>query len=206
MTSHESWRRQLLSPAFALALGTLAVAPLAAVAQGPGTENGLWTYLGGDAWHTRYTPADEITAQNFDELTLLWQFNASSFGPSTPRATPTYTGDKLITVTGERRHVIALDPHTGELLWSFTEPNTHRYEYSMRKGYGKGVAYANVPGRGEVPVLPNMWFSTELQVTTPVPEWNGQRVRMALEEEAEVRPDGVMQWTLRRQTELHLVR
>jgi Metallopeptidase family M24 len=63
-----------------------------------------------------------------------------------------------------------------------------------------------VPGRGDVPVLPNMWFSTELQVTTPVPEWKNQRVRMALEEEAEVRPDGVMQWTLRRQTELHLVR
>ena len=62
-----------------------------------------------------------------------------------------------------------------------------------------------VPGRGDVPVLPNMWFSTELQVTTPVPEWKGQKVRMALEEEAEVRPDGVMQWTLRRQTELHLV-
>jgi len=63
-----------------------------------------------------------------------------------------------------------------------------------------------VPGRGDVPVLPNMWFSTELQVTSAVPEWNGQKVRMALEEEAEVRPDGVMQWTLRRQTELHLVR
>jgi Xaa-Pro aminopeptidase len=63
-----------------------------------------------------------------------------------------------------------------------------------------------VPGRGDVPVLPNMWFSTELQVTTPVPEWNGQPVRMALEEEAEVRADGVMQWVLRRQTELHLVR
>jgi len=63
-----------------------------------------------------------------------------------------------------------------------------------------------VPGRGDVPVLPNMWFSTEMQVTTPVPEWNGQKVRMAVEEEAEVRPDGVMAWVLRRQTELHLVR
>jgi glucose dehydrogenase len=124
----------------------LALAPLTAAAQGPGVENGLWTYLGGDAWHTRYTPADEITAENFEELTMLWRFNAASFGPSTPRATPSYVGDKLITVTGDRRHVIALDPTTGELKWSFTEPNTHRYEYSMRKGYGKGVAYANVPG------------------------------------------------------------
>lgn len=63
-----------------------------------------------------------------------------------------------------------------------------------------------VPGRGDVPVLNNMWFSTELQVTTPVPEWDGQQVRMALEEEAEVTEEGEMRWVLRRQTELHLVR
>jgi hypothetical protein len=63
-----------------------------------------------------------------------------------------------------------------------------------------------VPGRGDVPVLANMWFSTELQVTSPVKEWDGQRVRMALEEEAEVTPSGEMRWVLRRQTELHLVR
>jgi Xaa-Pro aminopeptidase len=63
-----------------------------------------------------------------------------------------------------------------------------------------------VPGRGDVPVIANTWFSTELQVTTPVPEWDGQKVRMALEEDAEMTPDGVMRWMLRRQTELHLVR
>ena len=63
-----------------------------------------------------------------------------------------------------------------------------------------------VPGRGDVPVLANMWYSTELQVTTPVAEWNGQAVRMALEEEAEITPAGEMRWVLRRQTELHLVR
>jgi hypothetical protein len=62
-----------------------------------------------------------------------------------------------------------------------------------------------VPGRGDVPVLANMWFSTELQVTTPVPEWGDQPVRMALEEEAEVAPDGSRHWSLRRQTELHLI-
>ena len=62
-----------------------------------------------------------------------------------------------------------------------------------------------VPGRGDVPVLANMWFSTELQVTTPVPEWDGQRVRMMMEEEAEVTPSGDRRWSLRRQTELHLI-
>ena len=63
-----------------------------------------------------------------------------------------------------------------------------------------------VPGRGDPLVIPSMWFSTELQVTTPVPEWDGQPVRMAQEEEAEVTADGEMRWSLRRQTELHLVR
>ncbi len=63
-----------------------------------------------------------------------------------------------------------------------------------------------VPGRGDPPVIPGMWFSTELQVTTPVPEWDGQQVRMAQEEEAEVTLDGEIRWMLRRQTELHLVR
>ncbi|MFQ5742489.1 MAG: M24 family metallopeptidase [Acidobacteriota bacterium] len=62
-----------------------------------------------------------------------------------------------------------------------------------------------VPGRGDVPVLANMWFSTEMQVTMPVPEWDEQPVRMMVEEEAEVTPEGEMRWMLRRQTELHLI-
>src|SRR4030095_15097676 len=40
-----------------------------------------------------------------------------------------------------------------------------------------------VPGRGDHKVIPNMWFSIELQATTPVAEWNGQPVRMAQEED-----------------------
>ena len=63
-----------------------------------------------------------------------------------------------------------------------------------------------VPGRGDPYVIPSMWFSTELQVTTPVAEWDGQPVRMAQEEEAEITADGEIRWMLRRQTELHLVR
>ena len=63
-----------------------------------------------------------------------------------------------------------------------------------------------VPGRGEVPLRPNTWFSIELQVTSPVPEWGGQAVRMALEEDARLDEGGARHWILRRQEELHLVR
>ena len=63
-----------------------------------------------------------------------------------------------------------------------------------------------VPGRGDAKVIPNMWFSIELQATTPVPEWGNQPVRSAQEEDAVVGADGVARWALKRQTEYHLVR
>jgi quinoprotein glucose dehydrogenase len=146
---------------------------MTATAQGPGVQEGQWTFLGGDAWHTRYMPADQINASNFKDLKVAWRFDAGSFGPSTSRATPSYVDGKLITVTGERRHVIALDPATGELLWSFTEPNTFRHEYSMRKGYGKGVAYGKIDGRGVVYITSPAFFLHALDAETgrPLENW-----------------------------------
>ncbi|HEY7498228.1 MAG TPA: hypothetical protein VH740_06935, partial [Vicinamibacterales bacterium] len=63
-----------------------------------------------------------------------------------------------------------------------------------------------VPGRGDVAVIPRMWYSIELQATTPVPEWNGQTVRMAQEEDAIIGADGKIRWALRRQDALFLVK
>jgi hypothetical protein len=63
-----------------------------------------------------------------------------------------------------------------------------------------------VPGRGEVRLRPNTWFSIELQVTSPVEEWGGQPVRMAQEEEAWLDDAGERRWVLRRQEAFHLVR
>ena len=63
-----------------------------------------------------------------------------------------------------------------------------------------------VPGRGDAKVIPNMWYSIELQATTAVPEWNGQRVRSAQEEDAVVGADGVPRWALKRQTEFWIVK
>jgi hypothetical protein len=63
-----------------------------------------------------------------------------------------------------------------------------------------------VPGRGDVPIRPNSWFSIELQATTPVPEWGGERVRMALEEEAAMDGEGEIRWVLAPQTRLYLIR
>lgn len=63
-----------------------------------------------------------------------------------------------------------------------------------------------VAGRGDVPVRPNSWFAIELQAAAPIPEWDGQVVRIALEEDAVVDADGAVRWALRRQEAFHLVR
>jgi Xaa-Pro aminopeptidase len=63
-----------------------------------------------------------------------------------------------------------------------------------------------VPGRGDAPVIASMWFSIELQATSPVPEWGGQAVRMAQEEDAVIDAAGRARWALRRQDALFLIR
>jgi Xaa-Pro aminopeptidase len=63
-----------------------------------------------------------------------------------------------------------------------------------------------VPGRGDAVVIPNMWYSIELQATTPVPEWGGQPVRMAQEEDMVMGADGKPRWALRRQDRLFLIK
>jgi glucose dehydrogenase len=158
---------------FALALGALAVVPAVAAAQLTGTENGEWRYLGGDAGHTRYLPATEIDASNFNNLEIAWQWNGASFGSTTARATPSYVDGVLYTVAGERRSVVAIDASTGATIWSYREPDTFRSEYSMRAGYGKGVAYAEIDGRGVVYVTTPAFFLYALDAKTgaPLPNW-----------------------------------
>jgi Xaa-Pro aminopeptidase len=63
-----------------------------------------------------------------------------------------------------------------------------------------------VPGRGDVAVHASMWFSIELQATTPVPEWNNQPVRMAQEEDMIIDAAGKSRWALKRQDRLFLVK
>ena len=62
-----------------------------------------------------------------------------------------------------------------------------------------------VPGRGDAKVIPSMWYSIELQATTPVPEWDGQPVQMAQEEDMIIAAAGKARWAIKRQDRLFLV-
>ena len=79
-------------------------------------------------------------------------------------------------------------------------------------GHGAGALIGlwdyqgGVAGRGDAQVTPSMWYSIELQATTPVAEWGGQRVRMAQEEDVIIDATGKVRWALKRQDALFLVR
>jgi hypothetical protein len=63
-----------------------------------------------------------------------------------------------------------------------------------------------VPGRGDVLLLPDTWFSIELSATTPIPEWGGNELWVGQEEDAVLDESGKMSWVLRRQTDYHLIK
>jgi hypothetical protein len=63
-----------------------------------------------------------------------------------------------------------------------------------------------VPGRGDHPIIPGMWYSAELQVTSAVTEWGGQKVRIAQEEDFALGTDGTPRWFRGRQTEFWIVK
>lgn len=133
-----------------IAAGAMALATFEAGAQSP---SGEWRYWGGGPEMTRYSPLDQIHARNFAELEVAWIWRGDNFGRDVDyilRSTPLYANGRLFTVAGSRRTVAAIDPATGETLWTFREPHTRRWERSPRQSYGKGVAYAEIDGRGIV--------------------------------------------------------
>ena len=160
-----------------LAPAVLMVTAAAASAQRlTGTENGEWRYLGGDAGHTRSSPVDQINGDNFADLEVAWLWRGDNFGPNIDyfsRSTPIYVDGMLYTVATPRRQVVAIEPATGETLWTFREPETIRHLRSPRQAYGKGVAYAEVNGRGVIYVTSPAFFLWALDAKTgwPLENW-----------------------------------
>ena len=128
-------RRRGTTASRAGVIGALLVAGVAALAArqtarpAPQTPAGEWRYIGGDAAQTRYSPLDQITAANFETLQTAWTWRGDNYGPEVDfvsRSTPLYVDGVLYTVAGSRRTVVAIDPGTGETLWTYREPPTTR--------------------------------------------------------------------------------
>jgi glucose dehydrogenase len=165
----------------ALVLGGLVAGVSPAPAQQQAAPPGEWRNINGNETSARYSRLDQIDASNFESLRVAWEWRGDPDagldlgGPVNARSLPIYARGRLITTAGPKRTVVAMDPATGRTIWTFQEPETPRWEYSMRNNHGKGVAYAEIDGRGVVYVATPGFFLHALDVETgrPLEGWGG---------------------------------
>ena len=130
------------------------------------TSDGDWANIAGNMSGQRYSGLTQITGDNFSDLEVAWEYDASHLGSVNARSTPVYVDGMLINVHSEYRSVVATDAGTGEEIWTYTEPETFRWAYSMRKNHGKGVSYANIDGRDVVYLISPAFFLHALDAHT----------------------------------------
>ena len=112
-----------------------------------------WRTYGGDLASTRYSPADLITADNFNDLELAWSLQTDNFGPEPEynlQSTPLMIGGVIYSTVGSRRSVIAADAETGELLWVHRFDEGERGAAAPRRLSGRGLAYRDNGAGGEI--------------------------------------------------------
>jgi quinoprotein glucose dehydrogenase len=121
-----------------------ATLPATGQAQSYGTQNGEWQTYGGDLKSDRYSPLDQINADNFNKIEVAWRFKTDALGPRPEfnlQATPLMVKGVLYTVGGTRRAAVALDAATGEMLWMHTMNEGKRGESAPRQLSGRGLSY-----------------------------------------------------------------
>ncbi len=137
----EGFGRFVAGAAYSVTCLIWASAPAAAQS---GAKNGEWRTYGGDLGSTRYSPLDEVNADNFNKLEVAWRFKTDSLGPRPEyqfEATPLVVHGVLFSTAGSRRAVVALDAATGEMLWMHSENEGARGASAPRKLSGHGVSY-----------------------------------------------------------------
>ena len=141
MMSRGVWRP---APRAIVLLVVLVWSTAAVRGQSGGTANGEWPTYGGDLGHARYSPLDQITAANFDDLEVAWRFKTDNLGPRPEykyESTPLMVNGTLYSTAGSRRAVVALDAATGEMRWMHSEDEGARGAAAPRQLSGRGLAY-----------------------------------------------------------------
>jgi quinoprotein glucose dehydrogenase len=171
------WAAPALGGLMAMVVG-LAIVGMPGQAQ----QQGEWTNINGSNQSTRYSTVDQINASNFNNLKVAWEWRGEvpgmEVGEINGRGLPIYADGMLVTTSGPRRTVVAMDPATGKTVWAFQEPLTPRHEYSMRSNHGKGVTYTKINGKGVVIIVTPGFFAHVLDIKTgkPIEGWGGAEV------------------------------
>ena len=118
-------RLRLLVPC-ALLAAAVALAPVLAGAQSR-VPDGEWHHFGRDGANTKYSPLDDITAENFTDLEIAWRWTSLSravveehdrIRPAAFKSSPLMAGG-LVYVSTALGQAAALDAGTGETVWTY---------------------------------------------------------------------------------------
>jgi quinoprotein glucose dehydrogenase len=121
----------------------------------PSTKNGDWTHYTADVRGTKYSPLDQVTAANFNQLEVAWRFKTDNLGTRPEfklEGTPLAIRGVLYTTAGTRRSVVALDGKTGELIWTHSYREGNRAAIAPRQLSGRGVSFWT-DGKGDDRIL-----------------------------------------------------
>jgi glucose dehydrogenase len=121
----------------------------------PSTKNGEWPYYTADVKGSRYSPLDQITAGNFNQLEVAWRFKTDNLGTRPEfklEGTPLMVKGVVYATGGTRRSVVALDAKTGELIWVHAEREGARAVNAPRQLSGRGLSYWT-DGKGDDRVI-----------------------------------------------------
>ena len=111
---------------------------------------GEWRAFGADPTNTKYSPLDQITANNFTDLEIAWRWTSIStevtsrrpdIRPAQFKTTPLMVGG-LVYASTALGQVATVDAGTGELVWSYDPQTYDRLDRPANMGWQhRGVSY-----------------------------------------------------------------
>ncbi len=166
-------RTKKLISAFVLSAGAIACAPAVWSQAGTDVSQGDWPQYHGNLAAQRYSPLDQITAENVSSLQLAWRFSTANFGPSAEfnaTFTPLEIDGILYTTVGAHRDVAALDATTGQVLWLWRAQEGERFDAAPRKGSGRGLSFWSDGDERRVIVVTPGFHLVSLDAATGLPD------------------------------------
>src|SRR6187549_96341 len=122
----------------------------------PSTKNGEWPMYTADLRGSKYSPLDQINGTNFSKLEVAWRVKTDNFGPRPEtklEGTPIMVKGMLYATAGTRRAVVALNPATGEIKWTYSMDEGERAtRWAPRQLSGRGLSYWT-DGKGDERVI-----------------------------------------------------
>jgi len=164
--------KRLLS-AIIMSAGALMSTQLAFGQTGTDVSMGDWPDFNGNKGAQRYSPLDQINADNVNSLQIAWRLPTETYGTQPEFGatfTPLEVDGILYSTIGAQRDIVAINAATGEVLWQWQANEGARFDAAPRKGSGRGVAFWTDGEKRRVMTITPGFFLVSLDADTGLPD------------------------------------